>query len=102
MVVAHVVSNMERDTIDWYVNGDESFDPVVEVWESVAGDLWFITDPNGNTGFGYARLIGMPEFAEWGTIHRQELVDNHEISRVGRDNWSNINTYEDGLLEPES
>lgn len=91
-----------QDTIDWYVNGDESFDPVSEVWESMGGDLWFITDPDGNTGFGYARLSAMPEFAEWGTINRQKLVEDNGIWQVDRENWSNINTYEDGLLVQES
>lgn len=83
---------------DWYVNGDTTFDPVVEVWESYSGDLWFITDPNGATGFGYARLAAMPQFAEWGTINRQELQDNSMVWQVSRSNWSNINTYEDDLL----
>ena len=93
---------MAQDTRDWYVNGNDSFDPVSEVWESTGGDLWFITDPSGDTGFGYARLAVAPHFAEWGTINRQELVENSVIWQVDRENWSNVNTYEDGLLEPES
>ena len=102
MVVAHVVSNMAQDTRDWYVNGDGSFDPVSEVWESMGGDLWLITEPNGKAGFGYARLAAMPQFAEWGTIHRQKLVESEGIWQVDRENWPNVNTYEDGLLEQES
>lgn len=84
---------------EYYVNGNTDMDPVQEVWESMGGDLWFITEPNGSTGFGYARLYSMPQFAEWGTINRQELQNNPMVWQVDRNNWPNVNTYEDGLLE---
>lgn len=86
------------ETADWYVNGNTDMGSVEEVWESYGGDLWFITDPNGDRGFGYARLAAMPQFAEWGTIDRRELVDNPKVWKVDRRSWSNVNTYEDGLL----
>jgi hypothetical protein len=53
------------------------------------------------TGFGYARLYSMPQFAEWGTINRQELQDNPKVWQVDRQNWPNVNTYEEGLLVEE-
>lgn len=84
----------------WHVKPDEypNMDPVVEVWESMSGDLWFITKPDGDRGFGYARLYNMPQFAEWGTINRRELVENAKVWQVERQNWGNISTYEEGLL----
>lgn len=94
-----------QDTIDviedddWYVNGNTDMGPVKEVWESMSGDLWFITEPNGGTGFGYARLYSMPQFAEWGTINRAELVSNSKVWQIDKKNWPNVNTYEDGLLQ---
>lgn len=74
-------------------------DPVIEVWESMGGSLWFITEVDENGyGFGYARLSHCPQFAEWGTINRPELQENPQVWQVDRQNWGNINSYEDGLL----
>lgn len=80
----------------WDIDND-----VVEVWESMQGDLWLITETEYHrpgVAFGYARLYSMPQFAEWGSIDRKELQDNPKIWQVNRDNWGNINSYEDGLL----
>lgn len=86
----------------WKVKPDkyDDFDPVLEVWESMGGDLWFITEePSNGRAFGYARLAAMPQFAEWGTINYAKLQDSKQIWEVEEEKWSNINTYEDGLLE---
>ena len=74
---------------------------IIEVWESMNGDLWFIAEldyAQGGVAFGYAQLYNMPQFAEWGAINRAELQDNPLIWQVSRENWGNINSYEDGLL----
>lgn len=94
-----------QDTETWRVKPEdfgEGFDPVLEVFESMNGSLWFITEePSSGRAFGYARLAGMERFAEWGTIDYAELERNPKVWRVGRENWSNINTYEEGLLVRE-
>lgn len=78
------------------VKGSENHGEIVEVWESYGGDLWVFTEVNGDTGFGYARLSAHPQFAEWGTINRRQLIDNQGIWKVERRNWRNIDTY-DGI-----
>jgi hypothetical protein len=88
---------------NWEVlpDGNVEDNEVIEVWESMGGDLWFITgldSDDAKLAFGYARLYAMPQFAEWGTIHRQTLIDDVTIWKVDRANWPNINTYEEGLL----
>lgn len=85
----------------WKVKPEQygDFDPVLEVWESYGGDLWFITEePSNGRAFGYARLAAMPQFAEWGTLNYAELEENGKVWQVDKKNWSNINTYEEGLL----
>jgi len=90
------------ETRDYYVNGNEEMGEVKEVWESYSGDLWFICeDDPKRAAFGYARLSQMPQFAEWGSINRRELVENPKVWQVARKNWPNVNTYEDGLLVQE-
>ena len=96
---------VETDTnTTWIVkpDGPISDNEAVEVWESMTGDLWLITEPdysnNGAIAFGYARLYNMPQFAEWGSINRQQLQDEPTIWPVRKSNWGNINSYEDGLL----
>ena len=91
-----------KDTV-WKVKGQG--EPVLEVWEDFYGNLWFITekDIEGTSGlcYGYARLYSMPESAEWGSIfipEIEEAVGKNMVWRVEKKNWSNINTYEDGLL----
>ena len=91
------------ETKTWRVKPDtQSIDSdIIEVWESMNGDLWFIAEldyAQGCVAFGYARLYNMPQFAEWGAINRAELQDNPLIWQVSRENWGNINSYEDGLL----
>lgn len=94
----------ETESADWRVKPDEyeDFDPVIEVWESYGGDLWFITEePENGRAFGYARLAAMPQFAEWGYVDYAELQRNPKVWEVEERNWSNINTYEEGLLVQE-
>lgn len=92
---------MSNEPTNWKVKPEEypDFDPVVEVWESFSGSLWFITEVDGNQSFGYARLSQSPQFAEWGYIERNELDENPKVWKVPKSDWSNVNTYEDGLLE---
>jgi len=89
------------DTECWKVKGED--DPVLEVWESYYGDLYFITKKNEETGdvFLYARLYAMPEFAEWGWNNidlLQEAYGKFKLWQVPKQNWPNIETYEKGLL----
>jgi len=91
------------ETKTWRVKPDtQSIESdIIEVWESMNGDLWFISEldyAQGGVAFGYARLYSMPQFAEWGGINRAELQENPLIWQVSRENWGNINSYEDGLL----
>lgn len=84
-----------------YVNGNQKMGAVQEIWESVGGDLWFITEDvaeDAPMAFGYARLKVMPQRAEWGTIDRKKLLNDPEISRIGESNWMKVNTYENGLV----
>ena len=79
----------------WKVKGIG--EPVIEIYESYNGDLYFITDKldNGEI-FCYARLYNMPEFAEWGyndINYLKEQYGNKRLWKVSRENWPNINTY---------
>ena len=78
------------------LEGGEEFGKIVEVWESFGGDLWVLTEVHegGDTGFGYARLSSSPQFAEWGHIHRAELIRNSKVWQVEEKDWSNIDTYD--------
>lgn len=85
----------------WQVKGEG--DPVLEVWESYNGDLYFITEIDKATGdiFCYARLYAMPDFAEWGSNNINYLkgeYGKYKLWKVPVENWGNINTYEKGLL----
>ena len=90
----------------WKIKGRGS--PIVEVWEDFKGNLWFVAERLQDTQFdkeneicyGYARLYHMPEFAEWGTFSIKDLYKDspHMVWPVKESNWSNIDTYEDGLL----
>ena len=89
----------------WKVKGE--YDPVIEIWESYNGDLYFITEIDRDTGkiFCYARLYSMPQFAEWGYNNIEYLKSqygNHRIWKVEKRYWNNINSYEDGLLIKKS
>jgi len=90
------------DTI-WKVKGQG--DPVKMVLEDFYGNLWLITekDLDGTPGlcYGYARLYNMPTMAEWGSIfipEIEEAVGKNMVWQVKKENWCNINSYEDGLL----
>jgi hypothetical protein len=91
-------SHTTTDDEEWYVKPDTfgRDDAVKRVYESMQGDLWFVTDTNA--GYGYARLYAMPQFAEWGYLNVDELERNPKVWPVKRQNWVNITSYEDGLL----
>lgn len=85
----------------WKVHGEGK--PVIEVWEDYYGDLWFVTEiEEDGYRFGYARLYSMPDCAEWGCFnirHIKEQIGKHKVWQVPKDQWSNIETYEKGLLQ---
>jgi len=77
--------------------------PVLKVYESFNGDLYFLTEKADKDGyvFCYARLYSMPQFAEWGTSNIEYLKEQYgeyKLWEVKPQNWRNINSYEDGLL----
>lgn len=77
---------------------------VMEVWESFNGDLFFLIEPirgRPHIWWAYVRLYHMPQFAEFGTVDMKEVKEaygNIKVWPVTKRNWSNINTYEDNLL----
>jgi hypothetical protein len=91
---------MDVIKMTWKVKG--TGDEVKEVWEDFYGDLWFVTELPDESGiaFGYARLYSMPEFAEWGSFSWPEILEatKGKVWKVTKANWSNIETYEKGLL----
>jgi hypothetical protein len=74
---------------------------IVRVLETFNGDLYFISEVNGDEIVCYARLYSMPEFAEWGYNSLGNLrsqYGKYKIWEVKRSNWSNLTTYKvDGL-----
>ena len=51
--------------------------PIIEVWESFNGDLYFVAEKHPDYCFGFVRLYNMPDCAEWGdfpTFEAQSLV----------------------------
>ena len=84
----------------WKVKGEGR--PVLEVWEAVNGDLYFITEKQENGDiFCFARLYSMPQFAEWGWNNIDYLISQYgrsNIWRLRRSAWPNINSYEENLL----
>lgn len=84
----------------WKVRGEG--EPVLEVRETFNGDLYFIVEKNGNGEiFCFARLYGMPEFAEWGynnLNYLKKTYGENKIWKVPKQNWGLIRTYEKGLL----
>jgi len=89
----------ENEKAVWKVKGKG--DPVIEIWESYNGDLYFITEKNGDEIFCYARLYSMPDMAEWGynsIEYLKQQYGKYKIWKVPKENWGNINTYEEGLL----
>jgi len=86
----------------WRVEGV----PVLEIWESYNGDLYFVTEKEKNGDiFCYARLHSMPEFAEWGYNNINYLKSEYKevfgfeaLWKVKEKNWFAIDSYEKGLL----
>jgi len=60
---------------------------VERVVESFRGDYWVITDDSRAHPFGYACLAGMRQFAEWGTINRDNLT-GPKVWDVPKNNWT--------------
>ena len=69
--------------------GEHTFqDETVEVvYESMRGEYWVITDDERPHPFGYACLAGMRQFAEWGTINRNDLK-GPMVWEVPKENWT--------------
>lgn len=99
-MVHRIKKNKRPEDMDWVVKGTDK--PVLEVWESFNGDLYFVTEKKKNGEIlCYARLYNMPEFAEWGynnINYLKEQYGKNKLWKVGKKNWGNINTYEKGLL----
>jgi len=82
----------------YFVKGSDK--PVVKIYETFNGDLYFFIDKE----MCYARLYSMPQFAEWGINSIKYLTEAYgrmKIWEVKPENWDNINSYEDGLLKIE-
>ena len=60
---------------------------VEKVYESNRGDYWVITDDSGTHPFGYACLAPMRQFAEWGTINRDN-ISGPMVWEVPQENWT--------------
>ena len=60
---------------------------VEKVYESYGGDYWVVTDDSGRHPFGYACLAAMRQFAEWGTINRENL-ERDNVWEVPKENWT--------------
>jgi len=61
---------------------------VKDVWESMGGDYWIITDKNSSQNvYGYARLSERPHFAEWGYIN-EEILERPTVWKVHKMNWT--------------
>jgi len=69
--------------------GEYTFqDETVEaVYESMRGDYWVITDDSRAHTFGYACIAGIRQFAEWGTINRNNL-EGPTVWEVPKENWT--------------
>lgn len=101
----HKYSRNGNEDKKWYVEKNGVKKEIKEVWESWNGDLYFIAEKEKNGDiFCYARLYGMPEFAEWGhnnLNYLKEQYGKNKFWKVKKENWENIDTYEKGLLKPE-
>jgi len=89
--------------MNWYLKGNKKT-PVLEVWESFNGDLYFIIEKKGDEVFCFVRLYSMPQFAEFGWNSMSYLKKAYGLNMlwiVTKKNWSNINSYEEGLLVSE-
>jgi len=69
--------------VEYLFQGEE----VEEVWESMKGSYWVITDYKNGMPFGYACLQNMPDsFNEWGTID-PNIIDEPFVWTVDKMNW---------------
>jgi len=76
-----------------YCSMEEKFtfrgETVKDVWESMGGDYWIITDKKSSSKdvYGYARLADRPHFAEWGYINGQ-ILERPTVWKVDKMNWT--------------
>lgn len=65
-------------------DGEQVFD----LWESMDGSYWVITDPDPRPAckYGYACLSGMRHFAEWGLISAS-IIERPTVWSVEPENW---------------
>ena len=74
---------------------------IIRVLETFNGDLYFVSEQNGDEIVCYARLYSMPEFAEWGYNSIDYLKSQYGLTKiwdVKKSSWSNLTTYKvDGL-----
>jgi len=83
----------------WKIKGTGS--PVIDVYETFNGDLYFIVEQNGSEILCYARLYSMPDCQEWGwndLNYLKSVYGKYKFWKVDPKNWENIDTYEKGLL----
>jgi hypothetical protein len=59
---------------------------VESVYESYRGDYWIVLDDSGAHPFGYVSLADMRQFAEFGTINRDNL-EGPRVWEVPERNW---------------
>jgi hypothetical protein len=77
--------------------------PVIEIYESFDGSYWFVTEKawtqdsvisgkvyeNDQILFGYVRLSGCPDCAEWGYFSESELLSlGPRVWKVHRQDWA--------------
>jgi len=61
---------------------------VEEVWESMSGNYWIITDKRSKKRmYGYAQLSEKPHFSEWGYINKQ-ILERPTVWKVDKINWT--------------
>ena len=73
---------------------------VEKVYESYSGSYWVITDDSGPHPYGYACLAGMRQFAEWGTINRDN-IERKGVWEVPEENWTFTGPEEINIEEVE-
>ena len=77
---------------------------VEKVYETMEGNLIFIIEDERNTDdykYAYVRLYQFPLGQEFGWISMEEyraIYGKFKMWEVKRKNWSNINSYQDDLL----
>ncbi len=86
----------------WFIDKNGVKKKIIEVWEAINGDLYFVAERVGDNIFCYARLYSMPDMAEWGwsrISYLKRAYGDYRFWRVEKKHWANIDSYEEGLLE---